>query len=181
MFQFIEKHVEGCLAAALLAAFVLAGVAFVQEHDARIKADVTVQAAQTQISDLQKQKDAADAAAQKQITALQKQAKTVKTPAQAVQAIPPLTDVPLNMRQAPGLPDAVTVDALPLFQQLNECKQDAVNLSACSTKLDLEQKIDADKDVQITALKKKPGFWTRVKDTAITVGIGVAAGYVLHR
>lgn len=181
MFAFIEKHAEGCLAAALFAVLALCGAAWLEEHDARIKAEVTVQASQTQIDSLQKQKDAADSAAKQQIAALQKQAKAVKTPAQAVQAIPALTDVPLNMRQVPGLPDAVTVDALPLFQQLNECKQDAVNLSACSTKLDLEQKIDADKDVQITALKKKPGFWTRVKDTAITVGIGVAAGYVLHR
>lgn len=187
MFQWIEKHIEGLLVAAFGLFLAVGFVAWTQEHDARILAEQTVKTSQIQIDSLQKQKAAVDTVAQSQIAVLKKQAAAVKTPAQAIPEIPKLSDIPLNVRTVPGLPDAVTVDALPLFKELSECKQDAVALAACSAKLDLDQKIDADKDTQITALKQKSkrGFWARLKkdviDTAVTVGIGVAAGYALHR
>jgi hypothetical protein len=171
-------HVLGII---LAAAAVLLGHSWLTEHDARMVAEQTVKTAQTQIDSLAKQSQVAAQVGQQQIAALVKQAAAVKTPAQAVQAIPALSDVPLNVRPAPGLPDAVTVDALPLFDELNKCKQTAVGLGVCTTRLDLQGKIDADKDTQITALKHKRGFWANVKTTAITVGIGAAIGYAAHR
>lgn len=181
MFQWIEKHIEGLLVAAFGVCLAIGAVAWIQEHDARILAEQTVKASQSRVEDLQKSITQVDQSTKTQIAALQKKAATVKTPVQAVQAIPELSDIPLNAHPAIGFPDAVMVDAVPLFQELNKCKQDSVELSACSTKLGLEQKIDTEKDVQITALKKKPGFWKQVKDTSIKVGIGVAIAYALHR
>jgi hypothetical protein len=190
MLSFIEKHIEAVLGLTLIGLLSLGFVAWVQEHDARIIAEQTVKTAQVQIDSLQKQQTATAALAQVTIAALQKQAAKVTTPAQAVQALtapsaPQLTDVPLNIRAVPSLPDVVTVDALPLFQELDKCKQDAVALNACSTELKDQTAIDAQKDTQIKALKKKKGFWARVKkdviDTAVTVGIGAAIGFAAHR
>lgn len=186
IFKFLKDHPDGCLTTVLVLFLVLCGVSWLKEHDSRLIAEQKVQQAQTQIDSAQKQYQAADAAAKAQITVLKKQAATVKTPAQAIAAIPDLTDLPLNTRPAPGLPNAVIVDAVPLFDALNQGKQDAVNLAACTTKLDDEQKIDTLKDTQIAALegKQKHGFWKRLKkdaiDTTVTVGIGLAVGYGLH-
>jgi hypothetical protein len=176
------------LAVALIVAGCFVGHSWLVEHDNRVIAEQTVKASQIQIDSLQKQYAAADAAAKVTLAALQARAAEVKTPAQAVQAVqaaPTLSDFPLNARPVVGMPDVVTVEALPLFQELNQCKQDAVALASCTEKLDLEQKIVAQKDVQVTALKKKKGFWARLKreviDTVVTVGIGAALGYAMHR
>lgn len=173
-----SKHVLGIVVAA---GVVLAGHSWLAEHDARMIAEQTVKAVQTNIDSLQKQSQIVQQAGQVQIAALAKQAAAVKTPAQAIQAIPTIADAPLNVRPAPGLPDAVTVDALPLFQELNACKQTAVGLGVCTTRMDLQTKIDADKDQQITALKQKPAFWKRTKTTAEVLAIGAALGYAAHR
>lgn len=181
MIAFIEKYFKELTGALLLLLVGIGVTSFVQEHDARLKAEQTLKESANVVTGLKAQVDAVDKAGKVQIAKLQKQATTVKTPAQAIQAIPDLSALPLNVRPAPGLPNAVIVDTLPLFEDLNKCKQDAVNLGVCSTKLDLEQKIDAQKDIQITALKHKPEFWHRVKVTAITVGVGIGIGYAAHR
>lgn len=187
MFQFIEKHIDALLVAAFGLCLVCGFVAWTQEHDARILAEQTVKASQGRVEDLQKSITKVDEDAKAQLAGLRVRANAVKTGKEAIPEIPKLQDFPLNSRPAVGVPDAVTVDALPLFQELNKCKQDSVALAACSTKLDLQQKVDAEKDTQITALerKNKKSFWARLKkdviDTTVTVGIGVAAGYVLHR
>ena len=182
LLAFLEKHGWGLV---VTLAVLFAGHSWLVEHDNRIIAEQTVKTAQVQIDSLQKQQQATAQVAQAQIVTLKKQAAVVKTPAQAIAAIPALTDVPLNTRAVPGSHTEVMVDVVPLFQELNQCKQDAVALNACSVQLADEQKIDAQKDVQIKALKKKKGFWARVKkdviDTAVTVGIGLVAGYALHR
>ena len=185
MKKFIEEHFEALMITAVGLLCMAFFAAYGQEHTARVLAEQTVKTAQTQIDSLQKQETAATAAGQKQIVILQKQAATVKTPAQAIQAIPALSDVPLNVRPAPGLPDSVTVDAVALFKELNDCKQDAVNFATCSTQLQDETEIAAAKDIQVKALKKKKSFLARVKkdaiDTAITVGVGMVIGYAAHR
>lgn len=181
MIAFIEKHFEALLVGFGALVLALATVAFVQEHDARILAEQTVHQSQDRVAVLEKDKQDVQAAGDMQIAKLQKQAQTVKTPAQAIQAIPALSDVPLNARPVPGVPTAVTVDAVPLFNELNSCKQDAVNLNTCSLQLGDEQKIEAEKDIQITALKKKPGFFKRLEHEAEVLAIGVAIGYAAHR
>jgi hypothetical protein len=169
----------------ILALVVLAfigGSSWLQEHDARIKAEITVKAAQEQINTLQAKKGDADKAAKTQIVILQKEAAAVKTPRQAIDALPSVTNAPLAPVPVTDLPDDVAVNAVALYKNLNECKQDAVNLAACSAKLDIQEQIDGKKDEQITALRKKPGFWKAVKSKAITLGIGAITGYVLaHR
>ena len=167
---------------------VLAVVAFIvgrswlQEHDARLQADATVKTAQTTIDTLAKQQTATAQAAKVEVTVLQKQADAVKTPLEAAKALPTVETQPLNAVSLPDAPTKVSVDVMPLFQSLSTCKQDAVNLGACGKELDIEKQIDGQKDVEITALKKKPGFWHRVKTTLITLGVGTAAGYAIaHR
>lgn len=170
---------------ALLIAGIMLGRSWLAEHDARLTADSAVKTAQTEIATLQQQQVTATQAAKVQVIALQSQAAAVKTAPQAIAALPTVSaDLHAETIPAEALPDApqkVAVDAVPLYQQLNECKQTAVNLNACEINLGFEKQINADKDTEISALKAKPGFWHRVKTTAITVGIGVAVGYVLHR
>lgn len=161
---------------------------FMAEHDARLQADTTVKSAQTQIQSLQAQQATVTKDAAVTVTVLQKEAAAVKTPVQAVQALQtPAPDMaetvaPLEVAALPDAPGRVSVNALPLNQDLNTCRQDAVNLGACTSTLGLEKQIEAQKDIEIVALKKKPGFWHRVKTTLITLGIGTAAGYAIaHR
>lgn len=189
----LKQHIEAALTAVIVLMLTLGVVAYRQEHAARILAEQTVKTAQVQIDALQKQSAAAAQAGQVQITKLQAQAKAVKTPAQAITALeldPALRARPAFAALTPDgpptpVPDAVTVEAVPLFAELNQCKQDAVNLGVCSTKLNIAEEVGTEKDTQIKALKKKKGFWARVKkdviDTTVTVGIGIALGYVAHR
>ena len=156
------------------------GHSYLAEHDARIAADAAIKVSQANVANLQKQMAANDAAAAQKTQTIVKIVHDAITPAQQIAAIPQLSDVPLNARIAPGLPEAVTVDLAPLVQELGQCKQDAVNLAACKIDLTNEKAIDAQKDDQIKALKKKPAFWHRVKKTleliGICVGIGAALG-----
>ena len=175
----------------LIVVLALVGVllfrSFMAEHDARLQADAAVKTAQTAIAGLQAQQQTVTKQAAAQVIVLKQEAAAVTTPAQAVVALQtPKADIsaevaPLAVQGLPDAPSRVSVSALPFFQELTTCKADAVNLGACTTKLDLQGKIDEQKDVEITALKKKPGFWNRVKTTAIDVGIGVAVGYALHK
>lgn len=160
----------------------LAGRLWLQEHDARLRADAQVKAAQSTIDTLKQQQTEVSNAAKSQVIVLQKEAAAVQTPAQAVKAlaapVPELQPVsaPLNTEVLPDAPDRVSVEALPLYQTLNSCKQDAINLGACSKELDFQNQIDAQKDVQITALKKKPGFFHRLGRAAKIIGCAGAGG-----
>jgi hypothetical protein len=177
------KHVFGIVVAALV---LLVGSSWLQEHDRRLMADVTVNQAQLQIDALKQQFAATDAANKMAIAALVRQRAEVKTAPQAVQAIQAeaKTDTEvqaLDVQPLPDAPDAVRVNSVPLFQKLNSCAQCGDNLTAARSDLATQQAIDKQKDEQIAALKRKPAFWHRVKVTAITLGIGAAAGYAIHR
>lgn len=155
---------------------------WLQEHDARLIADAKVAAEEKSISDLRSQIASIQAAANQQIASLKKQRAAVTTPAQAVSAIPDVSNLPLRAAPVLGDPTRVTVDVLPLFQELNQCKQDAIALNACQATAVINEKVIEAKDAQIVALKKKPGFWKRVtshgKDI---VGIGVPLGVLVAR
>lgn len=176
-----EQLTKHAFAVAIAVCVVFAGRVWLQEHDARLTADQTVKAAQVQIDGLQKQKDTVEATASAAIAALKKQAAAVRTPAQAIPEIPKVAARDLQPEALPNAPDKVAVQAVPLYQELNECKQDTADLAACSAKLDIQEKITAEKDTQITALKQKPGFFHRlgraVKTTACA-GIGGGLGSV---
>jgi hypothetical protein len=163
----------------IVAVVLFAGRLYLQEHDARVRAEDTVKTAQTAIQGLQKQQSAVAQTAKVEVTVLQKEAAAVKTAPDALAALPNVTDRPLNAEPVPDAPSKVSVDAVPLFQELSICKQCGVNLDAKTKELDIEKQIAAEKDVQIAALKKRPGFMTRVVKGLKVVGCaagGAAAG-----
>lgn len=162
----------------LIVVGLLAFRGWLQEHDARLASDQTVKVAEAKVADLQQQIVAVNAAAAKQVQVVVKQIEAVKTPAQAITAIPTLSDLPLNSRPAVDSPTAVTVDAIPLAQELAECRVTKINLDACTANLGNETAIVTQKQLQIVALQK-PSFWKRVTGTLKTVGIGAAIGATL--
>ena len=103
----------------------------------------------------------------------------VKTVADAVVAIPQLTDVPLHTRAAVDDPTQVSVNAIPIVALLGQAKADKINLDACQQVGVLKDQQLTAKDTEIAALKKKPSFWKRVTGTAKAVGIGVGIGLLL--
>lgn len=150
------------------------------EHDARLVSEVKVHAAEDQVKSLQQQMQDRDAVAAQQVSALRRQAAAVKTPVQAIAAIPEVSNVPLNARVLPGNPQQVGVDAVPLFQELSACKEQAVTLGACQANLKDTQSVVVQKNSEVAALKKKPSFWRRLGSGAKKVAIGVAVGLVLR-
>lgn len=172
------KHVLGIAVAVFV---VIAFRSYMAEHDARIVAEATVKQAQTQVADLQKQKQDVAQAAEAQIATLRKQAERVKTPADALEALPQVSTQPLAPMPLPDAPDKVAVDTLPLFRELNKCRQCDAALAADDKQLAIDKQIDTQKDIEITALKKKPAFWKRVKKTGEVLAIGAALGYAAHR
>jgi hypothetical protein len=178
------------------------------EHDARLIAEAKVKADESQvialqqnisqnnaaIASLQQQMEARDAAAQKQIATLAALVSKVQTPAQAVAALPQVSQLPT----APTVQSDSSVvfpsqDVLPLFQQLAQGKQDGVNLAVCTADLKDEKTVDATdkatiadmtkqlalKDDEIKALKKPKGFWKRAGGIAKAVGVGIGIGLLL--
>lgn len=181
---FIKAH-DGLLEVALIIVLSVVGVLAVKEYKARAAADATVKAAQTDIEALAKQQTNVVKVAKKQVSNLQAQAKSTDTPAKAIEVLTsptPENMIPLEPLKAEAIPDApgrISVEALPLYQTLNACSIDKVNLSACTQELDLQKQITDKKDVQITALKQKPTFWHAVGKFAKVVGcsaVGGAAG-----
>jgi hypothetical protein len=172
------KHVLGIAVAVFV---VIAFRSYMAEHDARIVAEATIKQVQVQVANLQKQKQDVKAAADVQIATLQKEAKKVQTPTQAIAAIPQVSTLPLAPTPLPDAPDKVAVDALPLFQQLSKCRQCDAALAADEAQLKLDEQIEAQKDTEITALKRKPSFWKRVEKTTEVLAIGAAIGYAAHR
>lgn len=173
-----RKQVLEIAGAAIIAAFLLlAGHSWLQEHDARLLAEATVKQSEAQITVLQAQQKQVDAAAKVKVTALQNRAEEVKTAPEAIAALPEVTDAPLKPEPLPDAPDAVKVDAVPLYQALNTCDQDKTNLEACAAKLGDEQKITVQKDAEIEALKKHPGFWHRLgRGAKVTLCAGAGGG-----
>lgn len=152
---------------------------WLQEHDARVKAEGVIKEQQTVVATLQQQITISNAQAAAKVKTVVKVVHDVTTPAQVVQAVPELTDVPLNTRLAVDNPSQVSVNALPLVAVLGQAKADAINLAACQVNLTAEAGIVDAKQKEITALKKKPKFLVRVVGVAKAVGVGVGIGLLL--
>ena len=150
---------------------------YLSEHDARLLSDSAVKAAQAQVQTLQEQIASEQKQAAATVAAIQQKVVLVKTPAQAIAALPDVSTLPLNSRPAPD--GGVTVDALPLFQELSQCKIDAVNAASCSQQSVAKDQIITAQTAEIKALKKKPSLWHRVIGTAKAVGIGIGIGALL--
>jgi hypothetical protein len=172
----IKEHALGLIVAALL---VFGGRVWLMDHDARLRAESDVKAAQSKIESLQKQQNTVAQAAKVQVIQLKTEAAAVKTTEQAIAKLPDVEIVPLNATALLDAPEKAAVDAVPLYQTLNTCKQCSVNLDAATQELDLQKQITAEKDTEITALRKKPSFLHRLGRAAKIVGCaagGAAAG-----
>jgi len=166
---------------AIAVALVIGNIAL-KEHDARVQAEATIKTSQAAIATLQQQVADRDAALAQKVTVITKVVHDLgpaPTTGQIVAAIPQLTDAPLNARVIPGDPTNISVAAFPLIQVLQQAALDHVGLATCQGDLKDQKSIDAQKDVQIAALKKKPAFFTRVKNVAEAVGVGIAIGLLL--
>lgn len=173
-----SKHVFGLVIAA---GIVLVGYSWITEHDARILAEQTVKQSQDRIANLQQQSEAIQKAGDAVVAKLKAQRESVKTPTQAIAALPSVSPEPLSPAALPDAPSRVAVDAVPLFQTLNQCKECSAELATDNAELAIDKEVQAEKDTEIKALKKKPAFWHRVARTAEVIGIGAAIGYAAHR
>jgi hypothetical protein len=181
--------------------------AWLGEHDARMKSDAKVKVSEANVAVLQKQVTGNDeditalkvqmaqndAQARQQVVALTQLVATVKTAPQAAQAIGQVSGGTVTpVAQQDGSMTIPQPQVVPLLQELAQGKEDAVNLTVCKSDLATTQTIVAkteddvtaekaivvQKDTEIAALKKKPGFWHRVGSTLKQVGIGFAVGYI---
>lgn len=165
----------------LIAVGLIAFHSWLQEHDARLKADDTIKQQEVIVADLKQQIANAQQQAAQKVQVITKVVHDVTTPTQAVAAIPQLTNAPLDTRLAVDNAMQLSVDALQLVQVLGQAKIDKTNLDTCQTIGALKDQQSLAKDVEIAALKKKPSVWKRVGGTAKTIGVtaGVTALVVL--
>ena len=72
-------------------------------------------------------------------------------------------------------------DVLPLFDALVQGKEAEVNNAACQIDLTNEKQIVQDKNAEITALKKKPSFWSRIKhDAEVALFSAAVTAILIH-
>lgn len=202
--HFVLSHIIWVV---LVAAGVVGFHYWQQEHDAKLLSEQqekvseqTIAGLQTQISRNNQQietlqqsmKQVSDAAA-KQVQVIVKQQEAVKTPEQAIASISEVANRDVDARTVAGEADRASVLAMPLYQNLSDCRIAQLNLSACTTNLatettiaatnaDSEKKqeaIVAQKQLEIDALKVKPSFWSRLKADAKKIGIGIGVGIAL--
>jgi hypothetical protein len=159
-----------------IAVGLLVGRVALREHDARVLSEAQVQASEKNVANLRWQIATTDKAAEQKAEVVTKIVHDAVTPSEQIAALPQLSDVPLNARLVPALspngPPQAAVDLAPLIQELGECKTAESNLGACKSDLQNEKAIASDKDTEITALKKKPKFFTRVKHGLELFGAG---------
>lgn len=159
---------------------IVAGHCWLTEHDDKVLAQQQMKQSDARVKDLQAQIVSTNAAAAAQVKTVVQIVHDAKTPVQQIAAIPQLTDAPLNARTVPGLPDGVVaVDLAPLVTELGQCKQDAINLGACTQNLNTCQQIVKEREAEIVVLKKKPNFMHRVVGVAKAVGVGIGIGLLL--
>jgi hypothetical protein len=173
---FVSSHLVWVVA---IAVGLIVGKVALQEHDQRVAAEAQIKVSQAAVVSLQKQIASNDAAAAQKVQVIVREVAAVKTPAQAISAIPTLTDAPLAPRAAPDNPSSIEVAALPLVKLLGECKTAEVHLAACTSDLTNEKAISGQKDNQIADLKRKPKLLVRLKHGAELIGTGLAIGLIL--
>lgn len=168
----------------LVAVAVLLGYSWLKEHDQRLLADQQVRTAQVQINSLQQQIADRDKQAQQTVAPIIKIIHDTVTVPEAIKQIPNIVVQPLKTPIVSALNNAVLIpepDVLPIFDQLADDKV-CRPLLAAAQQNELDQTgIIKQKDDQIVALKKKPGFWKRVGGVAKQVGIGIGIGVLVAK
>lgn len=163
---------------------VLFGYSWIKEHDARLVADAAVKTAQVQVQSLQQQIADRDKQVQQAVAPIIKIIHDTTTVPQAIKQIPNIVVQPLKTPVVSAPNNAVLIpepDVIPVFDQLADDKICRPLLSAAQQD-ELDQvNIIKQKDDQIVALKKKPGFWHRVGGVAKQVGIGIGIGVLVAK
>jgi predicted lipid-binding transport protein (Tim44 family) len=95
---------------------VIAFRTWLSEHDQRVQAENVVKQSQQQVKDLQQQIVAVNAAAAANVAQVRTIVLKSSTPSTVVQAVPELTNMPLNARVATDNPTQVSVDAAAFVQ-----------------------------------------------------------------
>jgi hypothetical protein len=149
---------------------------WLQEHDARLLAETQVKQSEEIVTDLRSQiaSRATETAAAKQV--IIREVHDAVTPAQQIELIPKLAEVPLNPAPLPDAPSAVKVELAPLIAQLAKCKEDAISLGACRQDTINLDSIVFEKEREIKALSHKSGFWKRLASDSRKIGFGAALG-----
>ena len=189
-------------------AIVLGGYEWLQEHDARLKAE-SVQSAQTQvIATAQKSIDQAKADQaqtasdlKSQLTAIANQRTIVVTPAQAAAVANTLPNLPaqVQVQQIPATPTAPATQQIvipqadiPAFQAYKlDCDESSAKLTACSLNAASAAVIQQGTADQLAAVTKERNTWEatakggtswqRFKHDAIQIGISAVVGYAAGR
>jgi hypothetical protein len=170
--DWVKQHIP---ALAIAGALVFGGRFALLEHDARLKADAATAAAEASVKSLQSQQAAITKTANTRVIVLQQKAAEINTPAKAIAALPEAAPE-IDAQALPDAPDRVSVKAEPLYQDLNQAAQDRVELAACNDNLALQKQIDAEKDKEVKAEKRKPGFMSRLGKGLKVVGCSAAGG-----
>ena len=189
-------------------AIVLGGYEWLQEHDARLKAE-SVQTAQAQvIATAQKSIDQAKADQaqtasdlKSQLTAIASQRTIVVTPAQAAAVANTLPNLPaqVQVQQIPATPTApasqqivIPQADIPAFQAYKlDCDESSAKLTACSLNAASAAVIQQATTNQLAAVTKerdtweataKGGtFWQRFRHDAIQIGVTAGVAYAAGR
>lgn len=153
--NYLKTHIAYLVIFAVLA---FAAYKWLGEHDALLKAEETERLLEKDVMQLRKDQADRDKAAQEKIAILQKLAARVQTPAQVVQALPQVVDLPKQPTLTPS-EDLVfpKESVLPLFHQLEEGKECAVELVAVKADLKDEKTVSAKKQEELDGYKKAAG------------------------
>jgi hypothetical protein len=176
LWNFLKPHIFWV---ALVSVALVLGHSWLAEHDSRIVAEQTVKVAQDSVKTLQAQLTDIQKQGQQKVAVIQQKAAQVKTPAQAIAAIPDVSTLPLHSQPIPQTPTQVAVDALALYQELATARATDVRLETCQDSLNRQTQISNQQNLEIVELKRKPAFWHRVGSTLKTVGVGIGIGFAL--
>jgi len=189
-------------------AIVLGGYEWLQEHDARLKAESTQVAQQQVIATAQKSIDQAKADQAQtasdlktQLAAIASQRTIVVTPQQAAAVANTLPNLPahVQVQQIPATPTApasqqivIPQADIPAFQAYKlDCDESSAKLTACSLNAASAAVIQQGTTNQLAAVTKerdtweataKGGtFWQRFRHDAIQIGVTAGVAYAAGR
>jgi hypothetical protein len=189
-------------------AIVLGGYEWLQDHDARLKAESTQTAQQQVIATAQKSIEQAKAdeeqtvsSLQAQLAAIASQRTVVVTPPQAAAVANTLPNLPaqVQVQQVPATPTApasqqivIPQADIPAFQAYKlDCDESSAKLTACTLNAASAAVIQTSTDTKLAAVTKerdtweataKGGtFWQRFKHDAIQICVTAGVAYAAGR
>lgn len=162
-------HTSWAVAVLVVALGIAWGIrTWIGEHDARIHAedqqkitDATLKENAATIKQLQAEKKSVEAERDRQVASLQRQRDALKTPQQAVAAMPDLTGLPVtSFRLLPSGNYEVTAPAtVTIAQQLEDGRICKVQLAACDKLYAAEQETTKRLNENVVALQAANAKW----------------------